>query len=296
MGSWKGLLATFGSLLAAAISVGCSTAGLEGAATGHITVLIGVPPRQLLDESRESPGNPESRGRHLAALFQRAGCSDLEVTPGYGREPQTLMCRLPGESEQTIVVSAGFLEPASRRQPDAWSGAVLLPNLYRSLSAVDRRHTYVFVAFDDVRSNRRVAQLSGSASGVLREEIRQHAVASVVVRGLNLNRAGVWKKAADTALYRDFISVSKSMEIPITLVQLAMHPLPTEVPSIFIGIVDRWIGEYLDSFRLVAAYLGYLDQTLALRREPPSAGPASPRSVAAPVSSPADPRVSPLRR
>jgi hypothetical protein len=194
------------------------------------------------------------------------------------------MCRLPGESEQTIVVSAGFLEPASRWQPDAWSGAVLLPNLYRSLSAVDRHHTYVFVAFDDMQSNRRVAQLLGSAGGVLREEIRQHAVASVVVRGLNLKRVGVWKKAADAALYRDFATVSKSMEIPITHLWLTRHPHPHELPSIFIGLVDRWIGEYLDSFRLVAAYLGYLDQTLALRREPLSADPSSPRSVVAPVS------------
>ena len=131
-------------------------------------------------------------------------------------------------------------------------------------------------------------------------------MALVGIQGLRIDVPAVWESQADPNLRLDLTSVSRSLELPVRpidfhfvreaapsglrtwgllAVPLTMRDpvfVPSlDIPSILIGVADRHVGEYLDSYRLLAAYLSYLDQTLQVRREmregpdreePPAAG------------------------
>jgi hypothetical protein len=231
-------------------------------------VRIGYTPRPLLDESRVVPRGGEARRQRLVDLFAWAGCEEIEAEERVGWRPGWVTCRLAGASESTIVVSAPFGRRGARDRRDAWMGAALLPSLYRSIRAVERHHTYVFLAYDEPPPDASDLQPASFPSHALSDSVFDHLVASVGVQRVRFKRAGVWRAGADPYLYRDFVSVSKSLEIPTSRIRSqGSAPQTSNTPTISIGIIDHWIGEYLDSFRLVAAYLGYLDQTIPIRGE-----------------------------
>jgi len=230
----------------------------------ELTVRIGYTPRPLLDESRVVPRGAATRQQRLVDLFDWAGCGEIEA----GKRRGWVTCRLAGTTESTIVVSAPFGRRGSQDRRDAWMSAALLPSLYRSIQAVERHHSYVFLAYDEPPPDTSDLQPAPFPSDALSDDVYDHLVASVGVQRVRFKRAGVWRAGADPYLYRDFVSVSKSLEIPTSRIRSkGKAPHTSNTPTILIGIIDQWIGEYLDSFRLVAAYLGYLDQTIPIRGE-----------------------------
>src|SRR5262245_47650855 len=79
----------------------------------------------------------EDRALELRRLFAEAGCDSKNYveSPILSSKLPNLICIIPGQSKQTIVVGAHF----DNRGPgegaiDNWSGSSLLPSLYESLS------------------------------------------------------------------------------------------------------------------------------------------------------------------
>jgi hypothetical protein len=114
--------------------------------------------------------------------------------------------------------------------------------------------------------------------------------AMVGLRALGFGDTAAWQSRADGELWLDLASVATSMDLPLR----GSNPTPRfptdadafrveNVPTITIhsygaaGVPfwarsDENLGSidpesYVASFRLVAAYLGYLDQSLEARRE-----------------------------
>src|ERR1700757_2495149 len=83
--------------------------------------------------------------------LRESGCQDsnLSEQPLDRKLPPNVICLLPGETEETIVVGAhtDHVEGSGDGVVDNWTGASLLPSLLYSLSAHPRRHTFVFVGF-----------------------------------------------------------------------------------------------------------------------------------------------------
>ena len=117
----------------------------------------------------------------------------------------------------------------------------------------------------------------------LPEDLQRSALALITLsgfgRGFGHAPIGVWSSQADPDLLLDLRSVSKALDLPTRHVQLKKYPavdlasIGTDtVPSAFLFVADPDIGglagEYLDSFRFLAVYLGYVDQTMEARGKP----------------------------
>jgi hypothetical protein len=252
---------------------------------GDYQIRIGSPPALLLDQVAPIPHGNAARHGRLVELFAEAGCKRLEKRWRRDSGLPHVVCVLPGRSDETILVSANFDQPPRSGFGDNWSGAAMLPSLYRSIGVDERQHTYEFVGFAD-ESHSRPGSPAASARmvGRLPDEERAAIAALVGIQGLHIDVPAVWKTQADPNLDLDLLSVSRSLHLPVRRINFVVRrggatrphegertrePLrapAVDVPSILIGVADAQIGEYLDSFRLVAAYLSYLDQTLEIRK------------------------------
>jgi hypothetical protein len=93
---------------------------------------------------------PQSDQLRLAQL--KRSFEDVECTGSNLREQSTvegsnLICTLPGKSKDTILVAAHYHHVGEGMSAvEDWSGAIMLPFLYRALTATPRQHTFVFVA------------------------------------------------------------------------------------------------------------------------------------------------------
>jgi hypothetical protein len=162
----------------------------------------------------------------------------------------------------------------------------LLPALVRSVRLDRHTHSFAFVAYADQRHRRAGYGTPGGARYFmerLRSDLRLKTIAIITLhgfgRGFGHAPIGVWSAEADPELRLDLRSVSKSLDLPTRNVRLKKFHAsdltqigqPT-VPSIFLFVADPEIGglagEYLDSFRFLAVYLGYVDQTIEARAKP----------------------------
>ena len=170
---------------------------------------------------------------------------------------------------------------------DNWSGASLLPSLFESLQAEPHRHTFVFIGFTDeekglVGSEQYVKQLTPWE----RSKIR----AMVNLDSLGLSSTKVWLSRADKGLAQALNNVAHSMKLPLAAVNVDQVGLSDsesfskrDIPSLTIHSVTQetypilhssqdtlaaiHMDDYYATYRLVAAYLSYLDQKLAAGKE-----------------------------
>lgn len=111
-----------------------------------------LPNPQLSIMLTSVPRDDAARYDRLRQYFIEFGC----VGPSLEEQPldkkghhRNLLCTLPGETQQQIIVAAWY---PSRKIYDgastAWPDAVMLPILYHALSAQPRRSTFLFAEFD----------------------------------------------------------------------------------------------------------------------------------------------------
>jgi Zn-dependent M28 family amino/carboxypeptidase len=95
-------------------------------------------------------GVPQSNQLRLAQLKQTF--NDVECNGNNLREQSTaegtnLICTLPGKSTDSILVLAHYQHVGEGMSAvDDWSGSIMLPFLYRALTATSRQHTFIFAA------------------------------------------------------------------------------------------------------------------------------------------------------
>ena len=265
--------------------VACSAApppvGLP-APVGPVMVRIGIEPADLWTVLEEAPASSSERRAALSELFRTVGCDDLEA--GESRAAP-VVCRLPGETSRTVLVTSDYSR-AGMRTSDGWPGAAMLPGLYHSLAVEPRHHTFVFVAFDRPRVGPKAERWPVSrALDALRPEERTELEAVVGVRGLNEYHFGVVRTGADPGLFVDLHTVGESLSMPVKN-RRAQRPSdlmgeaklqrgdPAPVPGLSVAVAERGLSDYLDSFRIMAAFLAYVDEAFERRR---AEGPPVPR-------------------
>jgi hypothetical protein len=232
-----------------------------------------------------SPGTNGQRYKVLRDLFRRAGCLPPMLTdqPAGRASLPNISCIIPGRSTRTIVVGAHFDKvPQGDGVADNWSGAVLLPILYRSLAMVDLEHTFHLVAFSAeevgmIGSTHFVQSLSQEAQ----ESIR--AMVNIDTLGLGPLMAGI--TSSDPELLCNFWLASSMTGAPTRAVKITrglagdFDPfVKAGIPTIdFSSISGNIVGvlhtkndsiqaidrdEYYSSYNLLAAFLLIADQTL----------------------------------
>ncbi|HEV3218468.1 MAG TPA: M28 family peptidase [Candidatus Acidoferrales bacterium] len=194
-----------------------------------------------------------------------------------------LICVLPGSTDAEIIVGAHF-DHASEGSGvvDNWSGAAMLPSLIESLPHSPRKHKFVFVGFSGEEDG-----LVGSdyyAKKISDNELRDIRV-MVNLDCLGLGPISVWLTHSNGHFADLFYGMSKAVNIPLTVVnadQVADEDSSSfrkrKIPTLMLHSVDSEsihilhsprdnisaikMKEYHDSYRLIAAYLAYLDSTL----------------------------------
>ena len=232
----------------------------------------------------------------IRTWLAEAGCTDSNLSEqSIARKfPPNVICVLPGESPDAIVVGAhtDHVEDFGDGVVDNWTGAVLLPSLLYSLNANARRHTFIFVGFSGEERG-----LLGSSyyADHLNKAERAKVKAMVNFDSLGLGPTKVWASHADKALMDPLTVAAAATHLPLGAVnvesvgastdsesfaryhipRITLHSITTQTYPILHSSSDKLaaikMNDYYDSYKLIAEYLAYLD--LMLRTEIPAVTP-----------------------
>jgi Zn-dependent M28 family amino/carboxypeptidase len=179
---------------------------------------------------------------------------------------------------------------------DNWSGASLLPSIYESIKSHPHQHTFVFIAFCEEEKGEIGSRYY--ATHLTKEQVAA-TDAMVNMDTLGLAPTEVWGSRADKTLYGILIRVATAMKLPVSSVNVeqvgstdSVQFSERKIPSITLHSLTQkaWndrilhtskdafeqihLDEYYDSYRLLAAYVAYLDD-LPPRSEQSSAAKSS---------------------
>ena len=228
-----------------------------------------------------APPALRERSEYLVDLLWEAGCVANEIVRRPGARVPDVVCSLPGRTPYRIVVLAHMdREVDASGVPRHWRGTALLPFLYQALGVEEREHSFQFAAFGSSTSRRflddppRFDRIRGAEIRVI-----------VEVVDLGPETIGFW--SSDPGLSQDFLASTLAVGRPLDgLRRLERHRLrPHRIPTIaIISPTDAGLpavgapraaeaNPYHSAARLLAVYLGYLDETLKQRAEAPRPDP-----------------------
>ncbi len=233
----------------------------------------------VLQRMADAPASNKAREIRIKELFQQAGCSGAAVTeqPVAGSDAPNLVCRLPGSSNETIIVGAHYEVDPTSADRDNWNAACLLPSIYQSVAGQRRHHTLLFVAFADT-GNGQTGESFYAAHMTTNEAAQTEALLNLDVLGLSPTK--VWTHNSDKDLVHDLIVVTYLLKLPVCQVDIDQSSTAgpfgaKQIPQITIHSLTKanLAGEtvafrphnYMDSYRLVSGYVAYLDVKLKSR-------------------------------
>src|SRR3954471_522523 len=257
-------------------------ASSAAAFAGSKYVLFG---RDLIETRVKSfSRNDTEREIILKDMFTEAGCGEHISEPAVDHVKQTdLVCVLPEQTERVIIVGAHFDHvDAGDGLVDNWSGASLLPTLYQGLRTTPRQHTFVFVSF----SGEEKGELGSRAyvNSMSNEDLKRTS-AMVNMDTLGLGPTEVWTSHSDRQLTVAVVAMAQTLKLPISgmnvervgstdseqfarknIPSITIHSLTQNTLHILHSPRDNLsalrLDDYYDSYRLLAAYLAYLDTLL----------------------------------
>lgn len=277
--------ATVGALLG--LGLACvGPWGRSGSLEPPVPVIEFLEPEALASRLSRSPATNTQRAEVLRALFREEGCSGAQLRDEEAPDAElpNIVCVLAGETREQIIVGAHFDKVGTGEGVlDNWSGASLLPSLYRSLAARTPRHTFLFIGFTDEELG-----LVGSTSYV--QMLEAPAVARIRAM-LNLDSLGSGpmryrRHGADGELKQLLAEVARSLGTTVRGVRfrypvrgdaepfgrrgvpvLTFHSLGTFTLDRINGSRDDLtridLDHYHASYRLLATYLAYIDRALS---------------------------------
>lgn len=232
-------------------------------------------------------GSDRQREATLKQLFAEAGCEEQHLSEQAvkGSKLPNVICVLPGTSDKVIIIGAHYDHVSEGDGVvDNWSGASLLPSLYQAVKVDPRKHTYIFIGFTDEEKGEIGSHYY--ARQMAREQVAA-TDAMVNMDTLGLGPTEVWASHSDKNLTGALVYIAKQMNVPITGANLdqigstdSVQFSGRKIPSITIHSLtqDSWnadilhtskdklsalkLDDYYQTYRLLSAYLAFLDQAL----------------------------------
>jgi hypothetical protein len=259
----------------------------EGAAVGQV-------PREDIERRLEAlQADDLARAAEIERMFREVGCEASLRRESFAASDQpNVICRLPGRSASRIVVGAHYDKvDVGDGAADNWSGAALLPSLYRSLAGREREHSFEFIAFGAEEDG-----LLGSRAHV---KALDAAARSAILAMVNLDTVGlgalkVEKRASDPRLVCYMLGARLLLDQPPELVNvdgvgtsdflpfrdagipaLSIHSIAQKTLRVLhtrrdtLAAIDR--DAYYQGYRSIALLLALLDSNLASRSPAPPA-------------------------
>jgi Zn-dependent M28 family amino/carboxypeptidase len=238
-------------------------------------------------------GNDSQRATALKQMFVEAGCDDqhLSEQPVKGSKLPNIICVQPGSSDKVIIVGAHFDHvSAGDGVVDNWSGASLLPSLYEVVKIEPRKHIYIFIGFTDEEKGEVGSRFY--AHQMTKEQVAA-TDAMVNMDTLGLAPTEVWASHSDKRLTGTLAYLAKQMNLPVSGVNVeqvgsadSVQFAERKIPSITIHSLSQetWnahilhtskdklsalrFDDYYQTYRLLAAYLVFLDQSAGVPAVP----------------------------
>jgi len=230
--------------------------------------------------------NNAEREQLIRKWLAESGCKsgDLSEQPADRNLPPNVICVLPGETPDTIVVGAhtDHVDESGDGVVDNWTGASLLPSLLYSLEAQPRHHTFILVGFTAEEKG-----LVGSAyyAEHLTADQKSRIAGMVNLDSLGLGSTEVWATHADKPLLDALLAIAAANQLPLATMnvdnlgtadsesfapyhipRITLHSVTPETWSVLHSPQDKLqaihMNDYYDSYRLIALYLAYLDGVL----------------------------------
>jgi hypothetical protein len=252
--------------------------------------------RSMIEQHLKSLSrNNKEREALIRKWLGESGCLDSNLSEqSLDRPlPPNVICVLPGETSQVILVGAhtDHVDEFGTGAVDNWTGASLLPSLFYSLSGQTRRHTFVFVGFSAEEKG-----LVGSAyyARHLTPEQIARIDAMVNMDSLGLGPTEVWLSHADIQLVNALAKVATAARLPVSRMDVdkvgsadSESFAPLHIPRITLHSITQAtfkvlhssddqltavkVKDYYDSYILIASYLAYLDDF----QHQPTSGPVT---------------------
>jgi putative aminopeptidase FrvX len=230
-------------------------------------------------------GDDRTREAVLVKMFADAGCPADHLSEQ--RVPKwkqsNVICVLPGETAQAIVIGAHFDHVSlGDGIVDNWSGASLLPSLLQSLGGSKHRHTFIFVGFTGeemglIGSTYYASQLSKGEAGRIS--------LMVTIDSIGLGPTKVWASRSDKYAVAVLVTTAHALKLPLAGVNVDEFGQSDEEPFRGRGVktitihsitdenmrvLHSWMDapnairfqDYYDTYRLLAGYLAVLDKQL----------------------------------
>jgi hypothetical protein len=240
--------------------------------------------RETIDSRlRQFAGNNDKREANLENMFTEAGCDGERLTEQTikGRKQKNLICTLHGSSEGIFIIGAHFdyHEEYGEGVVDNWSGASLLPSLFEGLKSQTLKHSFRFVGFAEEEKG-----LIGSTfyTKQLQPSELQNIRVMIDLDSLGLGPTKIWLTHSDERMAAGLKGVADALNLPLEVVNadqvgdedstpfrrlhiptVMLHSITQQTLSILHSPNDNigkiHFSDYYDSYRLIAAYLAYLD-------------------------------------
>jgi hypothetical protein len=238
-------------------------------------------------------GNNKQREATLKQIFAEAGCDDQHTSEQAvkGSKLPNVICVLPGSSARVIIVGAHFDRVSEGDGVVGnWSGASLLPSLYESVKLEPRKHTYIFIGFTDEERGEVGSRFY--ARQMTKEQIAA-TDAMVNMDTLGLAPTKVWASHSDKRLIAALSYIAKQVNLPVTAVnveqvgstdaeqfserripRITIHSLSQETWDVHILHTSKdklsamRLNDYYETYRLLAAYVAFLDQAASAPAAP----------------------------
>jgi hypothetical protein len=247
-----------------------------------------VAPAVLEERLKLVAGDDQGRMQALKKLFEAAGCPQISEQAVPGAATPNVVCTLPGKEESTVVVGAHYGKPAKGDGVIRnWSGSALLPSLLESLNKTPRRLTYVFVGFSDQQKG-----LRGSKE-YAKDVKKGTTKAMLSIESVGLEPTKIWLSQADKNLASGLARVAASLKVPVSGADLGetaevdSQPFRDKnIPTIHVHSISAAnaaipgsekdtaaalrMEDYGNTYRLLAVYLAFLDNTLGVPATPPA--------------------------
>lgn len=227
----------------------------------------------------------DERGVILKNMFMEAGCDRERLTeqPIKGRKQKNVICTLQGSTASMIVIGANFDHVnEGLGVVDNWSGSGLLPSLFESLKSKSLKHTMRFIGFAEQQKG-----LIGSsffATQLSPDELMRLRL-MVDLDSLGVGSTEVSLSHSDRRSAEMLKGISNALHLPLDVVNVDQvaddDSTPfrkRHVPTLMLTSVTQKafeilhsnkdnlsqidLDEYYDSYRLIDAYLTYVDQIL----------------------------------
>lgn len=272
----------------------CFISAVGAPAQDPARVYFRLHPRDIIEKHLKSFSDRNGeREVRIRTWLAEAGCTNSNLSEqSIARNfPPNVICILPGESPDAIVVGAhtDHVEDFGDGVVDNWTGAVLLPSLLYSLSGNLRHHTFIFVGFSGEEKG-----LLGSSyyADHMSKAERANVKGMVNFDSLGLGPTKIWASHADKLLMDPLTVAAAAMHLPLGAVnvesvgastdsesfaryhipRVTLHSITTQTYPILHSSSDKLpaikMNDYYDSYKLMAEYLAYLD--LMLQREIPA--------------------------